>query len=1192
MSKSSHVRVVARIRPMSEEERYCNASIHAVLPEAPPTPSSSKEVSSSEPRSPPRSGRKGPLAFLTPNRSKNKKGRGSFISPYRSSVEPSEEATPVIRNGQRPNARTPARPNFPSAQTQPDYGTAQSLTAQGKQFDYDAVFSPTATQKEVYERSVGDAVRRNIFRGYNTTIIAYGQTGSGKTYTMGGRRDAELALGADTSPSSSTNRKLVDAFPEHSEDPAPTSFAIAEDDGIIPRAIHELFKAKQRHESAGEVSMQLTYLEIYNDELRDLLADGGGSPSSLKLCDHGDDGVLVKGLTSIAVTAPDQVKQLMDAAATRRTTGSTRMNMRSSRSHAICSLLVTINPATHGDSSKNMSSRAEVISAKLTLVDLAGSERIKETGVVGMQQQESININKDLFVLGKVVSALAEQRKSNSTASHVPYRDSKLTRLLRDSLGGNCCTVMVACVSPADRNVDESVNTLRYAERARTITNSVKQNVVKAVMTPAECAAMRGENKKLKSRLLDFQQRIRYLEKKVEDADALTIMSTITNDDASLVESLDDDDDTDESVSQKSLDVKNVTLTSLDFEISEKKATIERLQAKAAGLEASISAQKNQLATAKSPESELPASQQFATQHQSAAALSRAKIEMVDLSKPALGYALRTNVLKEPSTKDASEMHDLKDKIRALSNLNEKLCEEIASQKVKINAFLQGEKDNEEKTNALVLQLQFEKKRLREHEERLQELQKELHQAVEERDNYRILNAILEEEKEVIKNSLSAKNEQVELERKRIGEREDELLQVQKELSEIVQDRDNYRMKFDVQADELDKMKERLAARDEQVKEIEKLRVALVLSKEETLALTRTIEEKENLLAAKKGQTVKEDPRKVLSTCTSLKVNKPKDQSSKISDKLAKTNSSASRDTVSVQRPIKDSSSIDTGGQNSGKSDHNAIRVQAAKMLFFANKAIERGRGSASVCSSLASSNGSEFLPDLKNMQPTANKSGSIRAPTPGKPPRARSRRSPVKAPATDEEDHGPVISNLHQLKSMNRCSCNATLFSGKPEHVQFYLPKLGISCSCGNGVHDDDSADINELNDEQDPLALSTILRPWQVDFLKSENINTADDLVVAYTAMGDALAKKMRKWRKAQKLVSVKTKSCGIALHIWHRTCKATIASVEKQRAEGVKHLKRPGILEVSVVSDNRTAVSSLGCGSTFELGSHVEL
>ena len=200
-----------------------------------------------------------------------------------------DDATPVIRNGQRLFAPSPAKPS------QAEYGTAKSLSAQNKVFDFDAVFAQDATQKEVYERSVGDAVRRNIFRGYNTTIIAYGQTGSGKTYTMGGKREAELANLNDLSP---TSRSRIPRL----EDSRKCQIA------VVPRVSTRSLKMIQlpllwmkttesflelctifsKRNSVmnllGEVVIQLTYLEIYNDELRDLLVDDNGEePTYMKL---------------------------------------------------------------------------------------------------------------------------------------------------------------------------------------------------------------------------------------------------------------------------------------------------------------------------------------------------------------------------------------------------------------------------------------------------------------------------------------------------------------------------------------------------------------------------------------------------------------------------------------------------------------------------------------------------------------------------------------------------------------------------------------------------------------------------------------------------------------------------------------------------------------------------------------------
>jgi hypothetical protein len=398
-SKTSNVRVVARVRPALVHERHRRTCL---------LPLKNDEDAANE-------------TFATPAKAPSQR------------QDLQTKATPLIRNTAAARKSSSSTPRNPFASVTNVYGNATSMVASkgdvSKEYVYDAVFAPEATQKEVYDRSVGDAVRRNIFRGYNTTIIAYGQSGSGKTYTMSGQKEADKM--APSPPGSS----FLESF-NFDEAAANTDYKLCDDDGIIPRAVHDLFKAKKRHESAGEVSITLTYLEIYNEELRDLLVDEQLGESSLKIRDSAEDGFFVGGLTSAVVTSAKHARELMDAATTRRRTASTKLNERSSRSHAICTLMISISPAMNSQTTSvdTIGSRgSEIITAKLTMVDLAGSERIKQSGVTGMAKKESININKDLFVLAKVVSALSENAKKKT---HVPYRDSKLTRLLRDSLGG------------------------------------------------------------------------------------------------------------------------------------------------------------------------------------------------------------------------------------------------------------------------------------------------------------------------------------------------------------------------------------------------------------------------------------------------------------------------------------------------------------------------------------------------------------------------------------------------------------------------------------------------------------------------------------------------------------------------------------------------------------------------------------
>lgn len=375
--RSCKVKVVTRIRPLLQQEKSRRSSLTAM----------EIEEGTSE-------------IFSTP------------LKTLSSST--SLEETPLIKNKARNGEGTlkskPSRPNEPFSFE--NTATAKRITVSKdkiqRDFVFDAVFGPNSSQKEIYEKSVGDAVGENIFQGYNTTILAYGQSGSGKTFTMFGKKEAEKMA---PSPDGSTSAQSF-KFDKSSD----LESYVSAEEGIIPRAINDLFSAKQRHEKLGKVTIRLNFLELYNDELRDLMVDGG---SDLKIRDSGDDGFFAEGLTSIAVESAEHARDLIDTACTRRRTASTKLNMRSSRSHAICTLTVS----------------TELVSAKLTMVDLAGSERIKQTGVSKMAQKESININKDLFVLAKVISALADKANQKRNV-HVPYRDSKLTSLLRDSLGG------------------------------------------------------------------------------------------------------------------------------------------------------------------------------------------------------------------------------------------------------------------------------------------------------------------------------------------------------------------------------------------------------------------------------------------------------------------------------------------------------------------------------------------------------------------------------------------------------------------------------------------------------------------------------------------------------------------------------------------------------------------------------------
>eukprot|EP00752_Nemacystus_decipiens_P009306 g8317.t1 len=310
------------------------------------------------------------------------------------------------------------------------------VTGDSRRRKFDHVFGADSTQEQVYRSTTLPLVNRCL-EGYNATVLAYGQTGSGKTFTVG-------------------NAYTVNAPPE--------------DAGIIPRAVTDLFERINKLRKEGvKASVHASFLEVINEDIKDLIGSEGAAATGLPLRENTHGEVTVAGLSKHEINSAENLQALLERGALCRTTASTNMNAHSSRSHAICTLsFEMVCPATED-------TEETVTSSQFHLVDLAGSERAKKTGAEGKRMREGININKGLLALGNVISALAEGG-GGSGGGHVPYRDSKLTRLLQGSLGGNSHTLMIACISPADSNMGESVNTMRYAERAMNIQNTAVKN--------------------------------------------------------------------------------------------------------------------------------------------------------------------------------------------------------------------------------------------------------------------------------------------------------------------------------------------------------------------------------------------------------------------------------------------------------------------------------------------------------------------------------------------------------------------------------------------------------------------------------------------------------------------------------------------------------------------------------------------
>uniref|UniRef100_A0AAY5EW09 Kinesin-like protein KIF21B n=1 Tax=Electrophorus electricus TaxID=8005 RepID=A0AAY5EW09_ELEEL len=369
-------------------------------------------------------------------------------------------------------------------------GEPQVLLGKDKAFTYDFVFDIDTEQQQIYNACVHRLIE-GCFEGYNATVFAYGQTGSGKTYTMGTGFDVNVG---------------------------------ADEQGIIPRAVRQLFQGVQQRQreaqEAGvappEFKVSAQFLELYNEEILDLFdsardPEARGRKSNIKIHEDSSGGICTSGVTSRLVASEEELLQCLKLGALSRTTASTQMNAQSSRSHAIftvhlCQMRVCTQPDLENLTYRSGAADGsvaqpeyETLTAKFHFVDLAGSERLKRTGATGERAREGISINCGLLALGNVISALGDQSKK---AGHVPYRDSKLTRLLQDSLGGNSRTVMIACVSPSDRDFMETLNTLKYANRARNIKNKV---VVNQDKTSQQISALRAEIARLQMELVEYK---------------------------------------------------------------------------------------------------------------------------------------------------------------------------------------------------------------------------------------------------------------------------------------------------------------------------------------------------------------------------------------------------------------------------------------------------------------------------------------------------------------------------------------------------------------------------------------------------------------------------------------------------------------------------------------------------------------
>ncbi|CAI9282751.1 unnamed protein product [Lactuca saligna] len=293
-----------------------------------------------------------------------------------------------------------------------------------RRYAFDHAFPPDSTNSDVYERSISSTIS-GVVHGLNATVFAYGSTGSGKTYTM---------VGTEGDP------------------------------GLMVLSLHTIFNFIKNDKSSDEFEVTCSYLEVYNEVIYDLLEKSSGH---LELREDPEQGIIVAGLRCIKVNSADRILELLNMGNSRRKTDSTDANETSSRSHAVLEITVL--------RKQKKKYRSQVIRGKLALVDLAGSERASETNSGGQKLRDGANINRSLLALANCINALGKQQKKG--LAYVPYRNSKLTRILKVGLSGNSQTVMIATISPADNQYHHTINTLKYADRAKEIKTHIQKNI-------------------------------------------------------------------------------------------------------------------------------------------------------------------------------------------------------------------------------------------------------------------------------------------------------------------------------------------------------------------------------------------------------------------------------------------------------------------------------------------------------------------------------------------------------------------------------------------------------------------------------------------------------------------------------------------------------------------------------------------
>lgn len=1008
--------------------------------------------------------------------------------------------------------------------------------------------------------------------------MSYGQKYSGKSYTMYGPKKKKYSRDTSTGDDNASLAS-IDTLASYN-----SARGTYEEDGIVPRALHDLFLAKDKQTTGGDVTIQMTFVEIYNDGIIDLLTYKGSKIKNRVMKDkigNGAGGVGVRGLTSIKLKSSSHARNLIDAALRRRI---------SSRSHTICTLQVTINPAVKSSvTSGRLASitSTDIISAKLTLVDLAGSGGKSKYGTPQKNLDEKKNdarIAKDIFVFGQCIQALSNEKSNSSGQTHVPYRDSKLTRTLKESVGGNCCTIVLACIAPSEHELDGTLSTLRVAECTRNITNRIKRNVIKATsLTPAEGAALRQENKVLKNLVVDMTRKMQHLRR--GNHSKAEIVFDLENAENFMPE---------QGIESNTWRFKYEKLMNL---CKEANMPFDENVELALGEKTLLDDYENEIRDLKEQIINLTIDDHCST-------TSGLTMEGEDVDDRSLVSGMTMLSLSNQTVRScehiqnakAVELEEMKQEER-MKNVRDAFDENHSNSKSQELESLDNQIADKKK---ILVDLE---KQIKETQELLSSLKsecEELSKANEAADVLKIETQNLEKRAETLKSEIkNLTDEKLGLvaevedyqniadlvtdlndEKNAHMNTRDKLMSAENTISSIKLSRNELQRKLDEQKNITDKaiqeQKELVEAKASVEAKMKELKER-VEEQGVNESLEMRVSELEELMKEKICGNFSH-PALRERTNESAKPPLPLGQKRKISSGEGSTPVKDDNSIVSVSRLLKDynpkrvkmdsdnqsilfgsdvNGSFDAQSLASGKfsiggeslnSDQRAIRLHAQKLLYWADKNLSQD--SESIISSVG------FDSDKENH-------GTM---TPGRNTVATMNSSTKKQGTAFES---PAPSSL-------RCICTNSIFSqsGNAEHSEFFLPRLGLACNCG--------AEEKAKKKYRDPTLVKSFLRSWQVAFLKSQGITTAQDLIDMYEDEGKEVARAMKKWRYRKHMKPARTKSCLIALQIWARTARSVVKSHLKDsktiRRTTDMQKKKASFLEITLEDSDDVSCMSM--------------